>query len=47
MTEQITEEVAEKEKNAIANNMLKENIDIDIISRVTGLSLSQIKELEN
>ena len=30
-----------------AINMLKENIDINIISKVTGLNISQIKELES
>ena len=30
-----------------AINMLKENIDINIISKVTGLNISQIKKLEN
>ena len=30
-----------------ALNMLKESIDINIISKVTGLNISQIKELES
>ena len=36
-----------KEKNEIARNMLKENINIEIISKVTGLNIEQIKKLES
>ena len=32
-------------KKEIARNMLKEKLDLDIISRVTGLTEKQIKEL--
>ena len=42
--EGIKEGILEKSKE-IAHNMLKENIDLDIISRVTGLTKEQIKEL--
>ena len=31
----------------IARNMLKENTDIEFISKVTGLNIDQIKKLES
>ncbi len=36
----------EQNKLGIAKNMLKENIDIEIISKVTGLTKEEIKELQ-
>ena len=33
-------------KNEIAKNMLKENINIELISKVTGLSLEEIEKLK-
>ena len=33
-------------KKEIALNLLKENIDLDIISRVTGLTQEEIKDLK-
>ena len=38
--------IGEKNKKEIAKNMLKEKLDLDIILRVTGLTLEQIKELD-
>ena len=39
-------EIAKKENSyAIARNMKKENIDIEVIKRVTGLSIEEIKKL--
>ena len=39
------EQGIEQEKLAIAKNMLKEKIDISLISKMTGLSVDTIKEL--
>ena len=39
------EKAKEEEKANIVRNMIKENIDIDIISKVTGLSIKEINEL--
>ena len=39
------EEGTFNEKNAIARNMLKENVDIEFISKVTGLNIDQIEKL--
>jgi len=36
----------EKNKMEVARNLLKENIDINIISKTTGLSLEEIKNLK-
>ena len=36
-----------QEKKEIAKNMLNENIDIETISRVTKLTLDEIKSIEN
>lgn len=35
----------EKEKSSLAKNMKKENIDVNIISKVTGLSIEEINKL--
>ena len=35
----------EKEKYSLAKNMKKENIDVNIISKVTGLSMEEINKL--
>ena len=35
----------EQEKYSLAKNMKKENIDINIISKVTGLSIEKIEKL--
>jgi len=43
--EQGFEQGIEQKQNEIAKNMLKENIDIKFISKVTGLSIEQIKNL--
>ena len=45
--EQGIEKGSLREKNEIAQNMLKENIDIELISKVTGLNIDQIKKLES
>jgi len=37
---------AKEEKKNIAKNMIRENTDIDYISKVTGLTLEQIKKLK-
>ncbi len=34
-----------KEKQQIANNMLKENIDIDTITKITGLPIEMIEKM--
>ncbi|EKV56191.1 hypothetical protein A966_12561 [Brachyspira hampsonii 30446] len=39
------EQGIEQEKHSLAKNMKKENIDINIISKVTGLSVEEIKKL--
>ena len=36
----------EREKREIAMNLLKENIDIEVISKTTGLSIEEIKSLK-
>lgn len=36
-----------QEKIAIAKNMKKQNIDIEIICKVTGLSIEEIRSLED
>ena len=36
----------EREKREIAMNLLKENIDIEVISKTTGLSIEEIKNLK-
>lgn len=33
-------------KTEIAKNMLKENVNIELISKVTGLSLEEIEKLK-
>ena len=43
----LTAEGIEKNKIEIAKNMLKENLDIELISKVTGLSEEQISSLKN
>ncbi len=35
----------EQEKYSLAKNMKKENIDINVISKVTGLSIEKIEKL--
>ena len=35
------------EKQTIAKSMLEENIDINIISKCTGLSIDEVKSLTN
>ena len=35
-----------KGKTEIAKNMLKENVNIELISKVTGLSLEEIEKLK-
>lgn len=41
------QEEREKEKINIAKNLLSLNIDLDDISRSTGLSIDEINELKN
>ena len=43
--EQGIEQGIEREKYSLAKNMKKENIDINIISKVTGLSIEKIEKL--
>ena len=43
--EQGIEKGIEKEKYSLAKNMKNEDIDINIISKVTGLSIEKIKSL--
>ena len=40
------EQGTEQSKNEIAKNMLKENMDISLISKLTGLSNEQINNLK-
>ena len=40
------EQGTEQSKNEIAKNMLKENMDISLISKLTGLSNDQINKLK-
>ena len=35
-----------EEKSKIAQNMLKENVNIELISKVTGLSIDEIEKLK-
>ena len=44
--EQGLEKGTEQSKNEIAMNMLKENMDISLISKLTGLSNEQINKLK-
>ena len=44
--EQGLERGTEQSKNEIAKNMLKENMDISLISKLTGLSNEQINNLK-
>ena len=44
--EQGLERGTEQSKNEIAMNMLKENMDISLISKLTGLSNEQINKLK-
>ena len=44
--EQGLEQGTEQSKNEIAKNMLKENMDISLISKLTGLSNEQINKLK-
>ncbi|ELV05825.1 hypothetical protein H263_07920, partial [Brachyspira hampsonii 30599] len=37
----------EQEKYSLDKNMKKENIDIDIISKVTGLTIEKIQKVVN
>ena len=39
------EEGTFNEKNSIARNILKENVDIEFITKVTGLNIEQIEKL--
>ena len=39
------EEAMEKEKQCIIKNLLKQNLDINLISKVTGMSVNKIKSL--
>ena len=39
------EQGIEQEKSEIAKNMLKENMDISIISRITGLDVDTLQKL--
>ena len=41
------QEGKKEEKRSLAINLLKENIDINIISRTTGLSIEQLLELKD
>ncbi|MBQ9318388.1 MAG: PD-(D/E)XK nuclease family transposase, partial [Bacilli bacterium] len=41
-----TKKVSKKEKQDIARNMFRENINIDIIFKVTGLTIEEINELK-
>ncbi len=45
-TKEVTKEVAKKEKQDIARNMLKENADIEFISKVTGLTIEEVNQLK-
>ena len=40
------EQGIEQEKHKVASNMLKENIPIDLIAKITGLSIEQVKKLQ-
>ncbi len=44
-TKEVTKEVTEKNFKDIARNLLKENIAIDLISKVTGLTIEEVNDL--
>lgn len=50
VTKEVTEEVTKKVKsdttNKIVINLIKENIDVDIISKTTGLSIDVINKIK-
>lgn len=39
-------EAREEERQAIARNLLRENISLEIISRTTGLTIEQLQKLQ-
>ena len=46
VTKEVTKEVKSDITNKIAINMIKENIDINVISKTTGLSIDEINQLK-
>ena len=46
VTNKVTEEVKSDTTNKIVINMLKENADLDFISKTTGLSIDEINKLK-
>ncbi len=44
--EEATQKGIEQEKKSTARNLLKENMDVNFISKVTGLSLKEIEKLK-
>ncbi len=47
LKEDAKEDGMEQERRTIAKNMLKKNMPLTDISELTGLSLEQVKELQN
>ena len=46
VTNKVTEEVTKIKAKDIARNMLKENIAIDLVSKVTGLTIEEVNDLK-
>ena len=46
-TEQVTKDVTEKNTINMVKAMIKENISLDIISKVTNKSIEEIKKMLN
>ncbi len=45
-TDEVTNKVTKEVTKDIAINMIKENMDIDLISKITGLSIEEINKLK-
>jgi predicted transposase YdaD len=41
------EQGRDKERQAIALNMIKENISLDVTARITGLTVEQLQQLQS
>lgn len=46
VTKEVTKEVTKQEKTNIAKNMLSKNMEINLISEITGLSVEEIEKLK-
>ena len=47
ITEQVTKDVTEQVTDDMINSMLNNNLDYNLISKITGKTLDEIKEIEN